>query len=91
LLIFIIMFEHTFMFGLISNLDPTGRAAASTPAMLTIGSAIGPVLGGTVVQMAGYPAVGWCAAAIMLCSASCFLIIGVFRLDRQRPSVNVAA
>lgn len=80
LLIFITIFGHTFMFGLISRLDPTGRAAASTPAMLTVGSAIGPVLGGTVVGIAGYPAVGWSAATLMVVSAMCFIAIGALRL-----------
>jgi len=54
----VMIFTHTFAFGLLSRLDPTARALAGTPAMLMIGAAIGPIFGGTLVQMFGYPALG---------------------------------
>ncbi|MDU6321064.1 MFS transporter, partial [Bradyrhizobium sp.] len=38
----VMIFTHTFAFGLLSRLDPTARALAGTPAMLMIGAAIGP-------------------------------------------------
>ena len=50
LLVFVTIFGHTFIFGLFAKLDPTGRMNASTPSMLMLGTAIGPALGGTVVQ-----------------------------------------
>ena len=46
----IMIFTHTFAFGLLSRLDPSGRALAATPAMLMVGAAIGPILGGTLVK-----------------------------------------
>ena len=52
----VMIFTHTFAFGVLSKLDPTSRALAGTPAMLMIGAAIGPILGGTLVQAFGYPA-----------------------------------
>ena len=62
LLVFMTIFNHTFMFGTIAKLDPSGRAASSTPAMLTLGAAIGPALGGAVVQFVGFTAIGWVSA-----------------------------
>lgn len=35
---FTILFVHTFAFGLLARLDPTGRAVAGTPAMLMVGA-----------------------------------------------------
>ena len=59
-----VIFTHIFAFGVLAKLDPTGRAVSATPAMMMIGSAIGPVLGGTLVKFFGYEAIGWAAVAI---------------------------
>ncbi|QFZ85074.1 MFS transporter [Variovorax paradoxus] len=59
-----VIFTHIFTFGALAKLDPSGRAVSATPAMLMIGSAIGPVLGGTLVKFFGYEAIGWAAVAI---------------------------
>ncbi|OUM01618.1 MFS transporter [Variovorax sp. JS1663] len=59
-----VIFTHIFTFGVLAELDPSGRAVSATPAMLMIGSAIGPVLGGTLVKFFGYGAIGWAAVAI---------------------------
>jgi len=67
------LFIHIFLFGLLARLDPTGRAVAATPAMLMIGASVGPVLGGTVVKFAGYPALGATVACIGAGSAALFL------------------
>ena len=77
--VFFIIFGHTFMFGLISRLDPTGRASSSTPAMLMIGSAIGPVVGGTIVKALGYPTLGVVTALLAFAGALCFVIIAITR------------
>ncbi len=58
-----LLFVHTFLFGLMARLDPSGRAVAATPAMLMIGSAIGPALGGTLLVAAGYGGLGMGVAA----------------------------
>ncbi|MCJ8161269.1 MFS transporter [Acinetobacter zhairhuonensis] len=63
-MIMVLIFSHTFIFGLLAQLDPTGRAAAATPAMLMFGTAIGPILGGSIVKFYGFPALGY--AAIIL-------------------------
>jgi predicted MFS family arabinose efflux permease len=60
----VMIFTHTFAFGVLSKLDPTSRALAGTPAMLMIGAAVGPILGGVLVQAFGYQALGVAAAVI---------------------------
>lgn len=60
----LLMFSHMFAFGLLARLDPSGRALAATPAMLMIGSAVGPVLGGTLAKFSGYGSLGIAAAAL---------------------------
>jgi predicted MFS family arabinose efflux permease len=69
----VLIFTHTFAFGLLAELDPSGRAVAATPAMLMIGAAIGPILGGSVVKSAGYASLGLAAALVAACAVACFL------------------
>jgi predicted MFS family arabinose efflux permease len=88
LLIFMTIFSHTFMFGVISKLDTSGRTASSTPAMITLGAMIGPALGGAIAQCVGYYAIGWVSAAMLLASSACFFVIGTFRLaSLQRGNI----
>lgn len=68
----VMIFTHTFAFGLIARLEPSGRALAATPAMLMTGSAIGPVLGGSLVKLWGYPAVGLAALGVGMVALLCF-------------------
>lgn len=69
----VMIFTHTFAFGLLAELDPSGRAAGATPAMVMIGAAVGPLLGGTLVKFAGYPTLGLAAVLIAACAVACFL------------------
>lgn len=68
----VMIFTHTFAFGLISRIEGTGRALAATPAMLMVGSAVGPILGGTLVKFLGYPAVGAAACIFAVIAAGLF-------------------
>lgn len=68
----VIIFTHTFAFGLLARLEPSGRALAATPAMLMTGAAIGPVLGGTLVKAFGYGSLAMAAAAIAAFAVFCF-------------------
>ncbi len=68
----VMIFTHTYAFGLIARLDPSGRVLAATPAMLMVGSAIGPVLGGTLVKFQGYGSLGLAAAAMACIAVACF-------------------
>ena len=75
-MIFMTIFGHTFIFGLFAKLDPSGRFNAATPSMLMLGTAIGPLLGGTVVQTLGFRAMGLTSGCLALTGAVCFLLIG---------------
>ena len=68
----VVVFAHTFAFGLLARLEPTGRAMSATPAMLMTGDAIGPVLGGTLVKFFGYHGIGVAAALVAACAVYCF-------------------
>ncbi len=62
------IFTHTFVFGLLAKLDPTGRAVAATPAMLMVGAALGPIVGGALGENLGFSALG--VAAVVVAGAS---------------------
>jgi predicted MFS family arabinose efflux permease len=81
----IMIFTHTFAFGLLSKLDPSGRAVAATPAMLMTGAAIGPVLAGTLVKFSGYPAIGY---AVCICA---ILAVALFSQARVKTRPTAAA
>jgi predicted MFS family arabinose efflux permease len=68
----VMIFTHTFAFGLLARLDTTGRALAATPAMLMVGAAIGPVLGGTLVKAMGYGSIGFAAIGIATVAVASF-------------------
>lgn len=74
LFVSLVIFTHVFMFGLLSRVEPSGRAVAATPAMMMIGSAVGPVLGGTIVAGVGYRGLGWAAAVIAAVALMLILI-----------------
>ena len=69
----VMIFTHTFAFGLLARLDPSGRALAATPAMVMTGAALGPVLGGTLVKNFGYASLAAAAACIALIAVACFM------------------
>lgn len=64
------IFTHTFAFGLLARLDASGRAVAATPAMLMIGAALGPIVGGALGQNLGFGALG--IAAVVVSAVSIF-------------------
>ncbi|HWU65108.1 MAG TPA: MFS transporter [Ensifer sp.] len=66
------IFTHTFVFGLLSRLDPSGRAVAATPAMLMIGSALGPIGGGALGENLGFGALGIAAIIVAAISVAFF-------------------
>ena len=68
----VMIFTHTFAFGLLARLDTSGRALAATPAMLMIGSALGPFLGGTLIELSGYAALALTAACLGVVAMLCF-------------------
>ncbi|UYG00524.1 MFS transporter [Halomonas sp. GD1P12] len=66
------IFTHTFAFGLLARMDPTGRAVAATPAMLMTGSALGPIIGGILMESFGIGALGVTAVIVAALSVTCF-------------------
>jgi predicted MFS family arabinose efflux permease len=68
----VMIFTHTFAFGLLAQLEPTGRVLAATPAMLMLGSALGPLLGGVLVKSFGYGTLGLAAAVFATVAVVCF-------------------
>ncbi|MGO2236710.1 MFS transporter [Marinomonas sp. UCMA 3892] len=69
----LMIFTHTFVFGLLARLDESGRALAATPAMLMIGAAVGPILGGTIIKFVGYQGIGIAALVFGTISLVCFI------------------
>ena len=84
----VMLFTHTFAFGTLARLDVTGRVVAATPAMVMVGSAIGPVLGGTLAKLSGYGAIGITALAIDGIALVCFW--GLTRETQKSGAVGVA-
>ncbi len=77
----VMIFTHTFCFGFLAALDRSGRAVAATPAMLMVGSAIGPIVGGTLVKGFGYGALG--AAAVVMDLVALALFSRLLLADRR--------
>lgn len=88
LLAAVMIFTHTFAFGLLARLDTSGRALAGTPAMLMIGSAIGPFLGGTLITLSGYEALAVAAGVLAVTAVLCFSRLP--SVPRAAPSIESA-
>ena len=69
----VVIFTHTFAFGMLANIDKSGRAVAATPVMLMTGAAIGPILAGTLVKSFGYGSLGTITIVIAIIASTCFL------------------
>ncbi|WP_316188831.1 MFS transporter [Bradyrhizobium sp. SZCCHNS1054] len=89
--VFLVVFSHVFMFGLIAKLDRSGHMAALTPAMMMIGTAIGPFLGGSVVTCFGYPALGITAAMLAWGAAACFVGVHLRTSGVETRSADLSA
>lgn len=72
LLAAVLVFTHTFAFGLLASLDTSGRTLTGTPAMLMIGSAVGPFVGGTLVNSFGHPSLAIASACLAAVAVACF-------------------
>jgi predicted MFS family arabinose efflux permease len=83
LLAAVMIFTHTFAFGLLARVDESGRTLAGTPAMLMVGSAIGPFLGGTLVKGWGYGSLAVAAGVLAIVAVYCFVQLP--RGDAQQP------
>jgi predicted MFS family arabinose efflux permease len=87
----LVIFTHTFLFGLLARVDTTGRAVAATPAMMMFGSAIGPALGGVIVATIGYPGLGWSTACFAALAVTAMLLVRKELAERTpRPALVTA-
>ncbi|WP_321857311.1 MFS transporter [Paraburkholderia tropica] len=68
----LMIFTHTFAFGAIAKMDNSGRALAAMPATLMAGSALAPLVAGTLVKFSGYDALALGAVAFAIASLLCF-------------------
>jgi predicted MFS family arabinose efflux permease len=81
-------FTQPFMMGAIAALDRQGRVNAAAGAVMTIGAALGPALGGLLAEDGGYGRLGWLAAACGL-GALALLAAVVLHVERA-PGIVVA-
>jgi predicted MFS family arabinose efflux permease len=86
----VLIFTHTFLFGLIARLDPSGRALASTPAMMMTGSAIGPALAGSVAMRAGFGGQAVLALAVGAAATLFFALVARKAARNTAPAAHVA-
>lgn len=85
----VVIFTHTFLFGMLSRLDTSGRAVAATPAMMMFGSSTGPAVGGLIVSTWGYQGLG---VAATFASSIALVLLTLLRLQlRARPADLAAA
>ena len=68
----VIVFTHTFAFGLLATLDSSGRSLAATPATTMAGAALGALVGGTLVKFFGFGGIPLAAAALAAFAVLCF-------------------
>ncbi|MDP9902463.1 MFS transporter [Variovorax ginsengisoli] len=87
----VVIFSHTFLFGLLSRLDPSGRAVSATPAMTMIGSCLGPALAGFVVAGVGYQALGYVACAVAAVAALLMLWLRIHLRGATRENRHLFA
>jgi predicted MFS family arabinose efflux permease len=64
----LIMFIEPLQFGVLGQLDDTGRLAALGPAAISIGSGLGPLMLGSVVNTFGLLSVGITAGCLLMIS-----------------------
>jgi predicted MFS family arabinose efflux permease len=74
-------FSQPFMMGTIATLDRRGRVNAAAGAMMTVGAAIGPAVGGLLATDGDYGRLGWLAAA---CGLASLALIGAVALRAGR-------
>lgn len=84
----VMIFTHTFVFGFIAKHEPTGRAVATTPAMLMTGSAAAPFIGGALVETFGFPAIGIAGLGIGLICTLLFVRASGARTSNAAPSLS---
>jgi len=83
--VFVMIFTHTFVFGMMAAQDDSGRATALTPAILMTGSAMGPLLGGVVAVSFGLPSIARVVVSVSVVGVTAFALAG-----RDAPAARIA-
>lgn len=81
-----LLFTHIFAFGLLSRIEPTGRAMAAEPSLMLLGAGLGPLIGGTLVKMSGYPSLAIAGGVLAAVATLCFL-----RVPNEPAGPNAAS
>ncbi|MFK7842913.1 MAG: MFS transporter [Sphingorhabdus sp.] len=79
------LFAQVFAFGLISKLEPSGRASALIPSISMLGAVVGPTLGGTIVIAAGYS--GLATVSFILAAFALFFFARLTSGGREATSI----
>ena len=74
-------FAQPFLMGTLAALDPYGRVTAAGGAVMTVGAALGPGIGGLLVSDGDYALTGWFAAASGIAALAVFAAIAA-RVER---------
>lgn len=76
ILVAVQIFTHTFLFGLLAEMDRSARATAALPATLLIGAVLGPIVGGALAQHVGFAALGYAALMVGALASVLFTLGG---------------
>lgn len=67
------LFLMPYVQGVLSFVDPSGKLNAGSSAFMTLGGALGPLLGGMLIARGGFATLGACAAVLLI------IVFGLFR------------
>ncbi len=60
------LFIFVYAAALTASLDPSGRLSAAVPAFQNLGASLGPVAGGAMIAVAGFPGLGWLSSSLYM-------------------------
>lgn len=63
------------MLGILAKIDTTGQGSVLGGSMSSAGSALGPLLAGTLIQGTNYQPVGWLTAALCVSGLVCVMLV----------------
>jgi MFS family permease len=63
------------LLGILARIDPTGQGSVLGGTMSSAGSALGPLLAGTLIQGTNYQPVGWLAAGLCIAGLVCVILV----------------
>ena len=79
------LFVLPYVMGLLGYIDPTGKLNASSSAFMTLGGSLGPLLGGVVIEKAGYGALAGCTVALFVVVIAMILPLALEHDRRRSP------